>query len=278
MAQSRPADRYRTRNQPLTLAALGEYGGLAGFVAPNADFDPNGAWKHTYRLWLVAQSGLTSRPAGMHYRGFLEIDRRPAPGGQEIMLGVYQSVLQQAPAVHDTAIELTCAADALAGPRRWKLTHTVRDGRLKPVPGTRVEQTGKIGEGSVEIRYGDVAVTRPREPGPLTSNWSLFDAVQRLPRGEAPPLEFTMLQELDLVKKTQQLAYCGAADHDLNGKTVRLHQYQHVGEGILPYHYYTDEQGRLLVAVGGLRAYVFDPNVRQLHRQCLASIAQRAKP
>ena len=280
MAQSKLADRDRTRSQPLTLAALEEYGALSGFEVPSGGFDPEGAWNQTYRIWMVASGGLAPRPADVHYRGFLEIAREPSADGRAIALEVHQSILQQASAVHETVAKMQCAGDTLCTPRSWTLGHTVRDGRLKPMPEARVEQRGVLADGALRIDDGRGSAPRSIDlpDGPVTGNWSLFGAVGRLPRKESPAVAFTMLQELDEVKPSQRIAYRGADRHTLGGSAVRLHCYQHVGQGILPYLYYVDEQGRLLVAIGGLRAYILDPNVRQLHEQCLAPMAERAKP
>jgi len=276
MAKKRAGRYHRTRCKPLTLAALEEFGALARFAPPDGDFDPQGKWTHKYRLWLVSSGGLAPKPADKHYRGFLQIRRGLSADGNQITLHVRQSILQQTPGVHDTAAVIECAADALASPRSWKLKHTVRDGRMKPVPKVRVDQKGEIRNGSVQVDYGNRTTNR-RVPPLLTSDWSLLDAVQRLRRRESPPLEFAMLAQLDLLKRSQRIAYCGVDEYRLGGHSLRLHCYQHVGNGILPYKYYVDQQGRLLVAVGGLTAYIFDPTVPELHEKCLALIAKRTK-
>jgi hypothetical protein len=157
------------------------------------------------------------------------------------------------------------------------LTHTILDGRLEPVQ-VAVTQTGTVLGGSVRIDYGGDSVRSLAPAGPLSSNWSLFDALQRMPREGMPPFAFDMLDELDQLKRAHQIRYRGTSRHNLNGKAVALHHHQHTGRGILPMNYYTDQQGRLLVALGGLRAYILDDRVTQLHEQCLASMAARAKP
>ncbi len=291
MMAKKTAARERTRSRPLTLAALEEYGALAGFVAPRGEFDPQGPWKHPYRLWLVASGGLAPKPADVHYRGFMEIRREPLPEGKGIALRVHQSILQQTPGVHETSVRMTCAADALVQPRRWQLSHSVRDAGLRPIPQAQLRQRGVVSEGpvgripvgripvdevTVRIEHDD-HVTTFRAPVPLSTNWSLFDAVQRMPRREAPPREFAMLQECDLLKPAQQITYRGAGEHTLGGNTVGLHHWQQVGRGILPYNYYTDDQGRLLLALAGLRAYVFDPGVADLHKKCLLAILRKAR-
>lgn len=270
------AARDQTRGRPLTLAALERYGAFGGWVPPEGDFDADGIWKHPYRLWLVAGGGVIAKPAGMHYRGLLEIRRERLPERAGIALRIYQSILQHSPGVHETKVEMTTDDDALAGPRRWKLTNTVLDPHLKPIPEAGVQQTGEVEKDTVTIAHGQRTTTF-EVPVPLTTNWSLFDAIQRMPRRQGPPLEFAMLQQCDLLKTSQQISYRGVGEHTLGGHSVRLHHWQHVGRGILPYSYYTDEPGRLLVAVGGLRAYIFDPGAPQLHKRCLNSLTQRAK-
>ena len=269
------ADRFRTRSRPLTLAALEQYGALAGYAPPQGEFDPGGTWKHAYRVWMVAGGGLIPKPADVHYRGLMEIERRPLPDGKAVTLAVHQSIIQHT-GVHETAALITCAADALASLRRWKLVNTVCDPLMKPMPEAGVKQSGKVDQGTVTVEHGGRTATFEAPP-PLTTNWSLFDAVQRMPRNTGPPAEFAMLQECDLLKPSQQITYRGTGEHTLGGNTVRLHHWQHVGEGILPYDYYADQQGRLLVAVGGLRAYILDANAPQLHKQVLNWIAERAK-
>ena len=40
------------------------------------------------------------------------------------------------------------------------------------------------------------------------------------------------------------------------GVTQTLTGYEHLGEGILPTHYWVDEQGRMIVSFAGLRAFI----------------------
>ena len=53
-------------------------------------------------------------------------------------------------------------------------------------------------------------------------------------------------------------AYRLSADVLLAGQPVRLHAYDHLGEGIVPWIYWVDDRGRLLLAVSGLEAYLLD--------------------
>ena len=95
-------------------------------------------------------------------------------------------------------------------------------------------------------------------PGAYAVNWALFEAVGRLPREEFEPLRFTMLDHFDQLKPGQVLSYRETADVSLGGRSVRLHAYDHLGEGIVPWIYWVDDEGRLLFAVSGLEAYLLD--------------------
>jgi len=260
----------------LTLAALEAYGALADFGLPEGEFDADGSFRHTYRLWLVSSGWPIARPADPHYRGFVEIQRKPRREGKGIQLAVRQSVFQQTPGLADTVAQIECGEDALTTVQSWRLVHKVSDSHGKAVPEARTVQSGTVGPKAIATSQGNYGMETPRSPSrPVTSNWSLFDAVQRLPRRESPPLEFDMLEDLDLLKPSQRLTYRGEQEHVLDGKPVRLHRWQHVGRAILPHDYYLDGQGRLLVALGGLRAYILDPGVCELHKQCLATMAGR---
>jgi hypothetical protein len=46
------------------------------------------------------------------------------------------------------------------------------------------------------------------------------------------------------------------------GKQLALTGYERIGEGILPYRYWLDEQHRLLFVLSGPRSYLYDPDAR----------------
>ena len=98
-------------------------------------------------------------------------------------------------------------------------------------------------------------------PERLTSNWSLLDALQRLAADDTQPLTFDMLEELDLLKPNQRLVRRHATEVELAGQPVRLEGFEQTGRGILPYAYWRDDQSRLLLAVGGMRACLWDASV-----------------
>ncbi len=72
-----------------------------------------------------------------------------------------------------------------------------------------------------------------------------------------------MLEDLDLLKAEQMLSYGRSIDLGLSGESRRLTRHDHLGRGILPEQFFVDEQHRLLVALSGIRAYLYDPKAQE---------------
>ncbi|MHC4417974.1 MAG: hypothetical protein ACYSU6_05245, partial [Planctomycetota bacterium] len=131
------------------------------------------------------------------------------------------------------------------------------DGEKSARPLSEMSEAGVLADGTIKLTSPKVKTREICVSGNLTSNWSLFDAVQRLGGKEAPSGSFTMLEDLRLVRGEQRLSFDGEAEFELGGKKMRLYGYHQIGEGILPIHYWLDEEGRLLFALGGVRVYLW---------------------
>jgi hypothetical protein len=254
-------DRFLAR--PPTLAALKEYVLDKEFKPPDGPFDPRVSWRHMYRLWMVGREV-----------GYLQLTRTAPADGGPAQLEVDQRFMQEN-GVAVTTAAIRTGTDPLACPQSWDLEAVILDTDAKPVEVTRIKAAGAVKDGAVHATRGGRTTARPA-PAPLTSNWSLFDAVQRLAPGDGKTLEFTLLEELDLLKPEQQLAYRGTVATELGGRAVTLHHWQHLGRGIEPYDYYVDGSGRLLVALSGIRAYFLDPGAPALYQEQLQFIQRRA--
>ena len=65
-----------------------------------------------------------------------------------------------------------------------------------------------------------------------------------------------MLEELDIVRDSQCLTYLGTHEIVLANGVNKLHAYRQIGQGLLPFHYWLDQQHRVVFATGALRAFV----------------------
>lgn len=223
---------------------------LAPLRVPEGPFDPQGAWEQRYSVCVLAPER-GAKGEHPHPYGTLLLKRKPAGEGR-LTLEVDLTLATRGPSGARTRASLTCAADRLATPREWELRAEAVE-RGETVAETVVAETAAVRDG-VLVRRGRVE-RKLALPRPFTSNWSLLEAVERLPFDTAP-LNFDMLEDLDLYKPEQSLRPAGTVTAELGGRQVRLHGFRQIGRGILPTHYWLDDQHRLIAASGGLRAFI----------------------
>ena len=161
-----------------------------------------------------------------------------------------------------TTATIQCASDALSTPRWWKLESVMRDTAGQEIASTRVVHQATVKGGAIEATLSGRKHSS-KTPLPFTSNWSLFDAVQRMGAKAGEPLRFALLEDLDLLKPNQVLSTAPSQTVEIaGGKQLALAAYERIGEGVLPYRYWLDDQHRLLFVLSGPRSYLYDPDAR----------------
>jgi hypothetical protein len=246
---------------------------LGKFSPPYGAFEPAGSWMQKYGVYTIGQRGCARV-------GQVLLTRRPDGGGARLLVD-YQKTASGG--TNRLTADIRCRADALASPLSWECAvHTARpDG--KRIPNTTFKQSAAVQRSGVALRDGETRRMLQVGP-PLTLNWCLFDAVQSLSGEGMQPMQFTLLDDFDQVKPDQVLAPHGRVTLALGGsrairhrveklekgtihrpvlereggRNVVLRQYSHTGRGVVPWVYYVDEAGRLLFAVGGIEAYVWE--------------------
>jgi len=252
---------------------------LVGFEPPQGPHDPAGDWQLAYRVYSL---GATHGMYGSLGRVFLTRQRRGD--------GLFSlQVKCEKPASGQFVAKLTAQIDArperLPMPVRWSWQSEIVDRDGKRVEGTGLERSASATE--TEIIFGNPARKRPR-PKACTLNWLLMEAVGRLPREAFDPLQFTLIDDFDQFKPGGMLSYGQSGPVVLGdrptrqthieelpkgrihkttsamagGRAVRLHAYHQVGEGTVPWVYWVDDQGRLLMAVSGVEAYVLEQETK----------------
>ena len=218
---------------------------------PTGPFDPKGELTSNFIIWMAQN---TDKYASV---GSLRFHKSNASSGN-IQLQVDQSIRLNPPRNWGiTTASLTCRDDALSTPVNWKVASKVTHDAGKIVDLTEVSITGKAAGGIITLhREKDRQI---KMPGPFTSNWSLIDAVQRLPF-DSKVLKFDLLEDLELHRPEQRLAPGQTAEVELGGRTIKLHSFEQVGRGIPPTTYWLDDQHRLVFVIAGLRALLYDSN------------------
>ena len=225
----------------------------------NVPFDPDGSWDHSY---VVLDTAPTRDGSKMREEGFLRIRRTASPDNGPFTLDIELLALKQSFGSFRSTIQVQCRPDRLGTPVAWKFSSVSSDNKGKPVDLTRVEEEGRVENG--HNIWQNRKARRRKAPDLFTSNWAIFDAVQRFGKEPFEPIQFDMLEDLDLLKPNQRLTYWGTTEVELGGRTMKLTGYQQIGEGILPYHYWLDASGRVILAHGALRGFMFNPNARSL--------------
>lgn len=245
---------------------------LAGYRPPAEPHDPGGEWTLGYRVFTLAGRGGSM--------GSLQIHRHRV-SQQGFTLDVRLDTVLSGECRQQLTAEMLCRSDALSTPIRWQFnSDTNARGTGLPVRTPRLVKSAAVEGRYVELTEGESKRRLPL-PSAYTVNWALFDAVQRLPREPSEPLSFDLFDHFDQIKRDQRLSYRGAFAVRLpqrpalkprrqqaqkvnapagrnSANVVKLHAFDHLGRGIVPWVYWVDETGRLLFAVSGLEAYVLE--------------------
>jgi len=227
---------------------------LGTYRPPTGPFNPAGSWRQAYGVYTLAS---TRGPAARRV-GELVLSRRAQDAGQVELAVAYTKGLTGG-TQKVTATLHTRADEKLATPRRWSFAIELLDTQGRPVPHAGVERThAECRRGVIRIGEGRGARSIPA-PGAYTVNWCLFDAVQRLGGKGAGPMEFLLIDHFDQPKPGQSLAFRAEMGIAVaGGKTVPTITYDQLGEGNVPWVYWVDRNGRLLLVVAGLEAYVLE--------------------
>lgn len=261
----KPGDYEKRIDRPLTADALAEYGELKT-VPSGGRFAPGGNWEQSYRIWM------TGGPWD-NYQGCVTLKRSDSDATGFTLETVEKLLMPRMRSVHETRLRARCQKNSLATPESWTLSSRVYDVKTKKdFSEATVNQTGVFDGERISVTTN--GSERIHNPAVLwTCNWSLFEAVQRQsPAGEHAG-NFTILDDLDILKSGQRLSLRGEAELDTGGKTIKVLRYHQTGRGLLPTRYYVSQSGRLLLAHTELRAYILDPGVLETHRKKVNWIA-----
>lgn len=235
---------------------------LNSLKLPTGPFDPEGHWEHRYTIWAIIPHDPSGKLKFLDKKfnqplGGLTITRKPGLN-DNIELEIVQTTLlnKQADMLCRVHARMTCARDKLSTPRSWEIRSVLVDSNGNPMQDSRTLNTGKV-VGTLMHRFGQ-RVRKTSAPPNFSSNWSLFDALQRMPEAENGPIMFDLFEEMDAFKPNQRLVAQESDGFVSHGRNVPLRGFRQIGSGILPYDYWLDDQGRLLAAIGSMRAYIFD--------------------
>ncbi len=227
---------------------------LRNFQPPSGPFDPSGHWRHTYHLYTVVNGDIPVPPV----RGALQIERIPQPSGGVILNINYEKTSRYA-GVHTFVAKVICAGDKLSTPLKWNSTYTAAPPAHPLKMSLEQQGSGYAGDGALIIQQGSAQEKLP-VPAAYTTNWALFDVVQRLKSSGGDALRFTLFDD-DAPKPNQVLAFCQTAELKNRwpgAPDACVHGFLQIGDGITPQVYWVDDRGELLFLSTGLNVFVLN--------------------
>ena len=206
--------------RPLDPQLLRKIGVLKDFPPPPSGFRPDGEWSQSYRI-LGCHGYVDTGNATL---GFLKISRIP---GDPFQLQIRQRMLHTN-SQESLEVDMTCRTNQIASPLNWRLTSRCFDENGNPI-----DKLGTNHQGS-------------NKSASVTSDFSLMEALQRLPFAPPKSSAFDLLEGMTLLRPAHRLYFDGER------------RFHHTGPGLLPYEYWLDDNHRLLLAVTCWRAYILD--------------------
>jgi len=244
---------------PLTPDLLKQLGALDEFPSPLASFAPDGDLINVYRI--CTSDGYRGSSTTLDEVGLLKIERLGRSASGHFTLNVDQQTIHREAALNTIHAEAECKNDPRASLLRWRVSSRLVTPEGEVQPDLDTEEECQSAGDRIEVRMNGRTFRR-EGASQLTSDWCLFEAVQRLPFKSQPPVTFNMLEGLSLLRRDHQLHYRGVASSTTwDGMT--LHRFYQLGNGTLPYEYWLDEQHRLVLVVTHNRAYILDDKAEE---------------
>ena len=258
---------------PLTPELLTELGAITGPVGCGQAFEPGGEWENTYRIWTCHGY----RESGNENVGFLRIRRAAGADERTFRLAVQQKVIENDSMVSALNADLVCSSDTLASTISWELSSRFFGPGGEELPLLAVKEAASVEGGTLLVRT-PAAIFKRSMQVPLASDWSLFDAVQRLAFDtDSLPPEFHVLEGLSVLKTGQHLSYQGERRMKLGPETLSLHEFRQLGRGVLPTEYWLGSDHRLLIVTSMNKALILDEDAEKILREKVPQSRRRSR-
>lgn len=261
-----PALGFDRVGEPYTPRVLESLGVLNPFPIAK-DFSPDKPFLNLYRIW-GGHGFVKTRNFNI---GFLLIERLQSESDTVISLRIQQNIVHLGGIVQIMTATAACKNDALASLLEWNLVSTITDISGNLSPELTLEYIAKVKENTIEQNINGKNSTI-KINNQLSSNWSMFEAIQRLPF-EAPSTPvFDSLDGLTVLKNNHRLFYRKEHTENMTKQNIPLHNFYQLGHGVLPYEYWLDKNHRLLMLITGNRNYILDPDAEKVFQENVTAL------
>ena len=180
---------------------------------------------------------------------------RSSKGSRQFMLKVLTQRVGNSGYSQFQHAELNCHADMLATPESWVFnTKMALTPNGKPYLLSGRRHSASVSNGILAIR-DNLRVSKYPLPGLYSNEWTLLEAVQRLPGQTMKPIDYTLIDEYDTPQPNHRLAYRTQVHLDMQSGSETLTAYYDLGRAVVPTVYWVDKHGRLIFVCTGLQIY-----------------------
>ena len=253
----------------IRLEHLAEYELLAGFSWPTQPYDSGRDWDLGYVVYMFPNP--KRPPLGW---GHLALAKRTSARPGCFDLSIRSAVADDFRYWQMLEAVLTCRGDATATPISWSAESGGRTPEGATIFESRLVQQGVVEGGIVTHTLNGVNV-RGAFGGALIEARALYAVIMGLPERFAP-IEFTLLDDLRMLKAGHRLQPGGTKAFTHAGETRVLRRILHTGRGIFPHEYWTDATGHLLFAISDLGCCVLHPAAEAHARRLVEARTVRA--
>ena len=251
---------------PLDPITLGMTEAYDEFPKAPAEFNPHGEWEHSYRIYGI--HGYKTHPRSMNATmGFLHIKRTNLTDNK-LQLNITKHSMGDRGNVHELNCEMICEKDLLGTPFSWFINNTFYDYYGHERKNLSYAEKGSIERGTVNIWKQNTRSSISLN-GRITSDWSLFEALQRMDISEPISKPFDVLFGLSVLRQEHRLSDQGKFIYAKEGDNREFHLFHEIGPGMVPYEYYLDDSHFLLAVFTMNVAYFYDPMAEDIFTQRL---------
>ena len=158
---------------------------------------------------------------------------------------------------YSIAGEVTCSPDESFTPEKWIVSKRIaRNGSREGYMGTELTVSGFYKNNKLVLDSSKES--KPIETGsiPLSWKWGVMAVVQNMARKNLQELQFSALDEFDVLFASQKVKFVRNVPLDCNGTLRTFMIFLQTGDGIIPTVFWVDDLFRTVFVITGMEAFV----------------------
>jgi hypothetical protein len=174
---------------------MNDIGELDRFPQSSKQYDPQKEWSLTYRVWGC--HGYKKHPNSQNKEmGLLKLSKSNITARQ-FHLDIHQEIINDYGILNRIRASVECQNNELNSPVSWHLTSEFIGSERQPLTELGIRETARVEKESLIIETNDKQFTRKIKQ-PLSSDWTLLQAVQHFSFDHDFALDFHLLEGLCL--------------------------------------------------------------------------------